>query len=202
MDRLIIEHGGRVANTAGDRVLAEFPSAVDAVQCAAQVQGALGSFNQRGPEDYRLAFRIGVHVGNVMVRGSDIFGDGVNIAARLEGVAERGGVCISEAVYRYVRKAVPFTFNDLGPQKVKNIEEQVRAYALNAASPASPATEHPKSLLVPDKPSIAVLPFTNISGAPEQEFFADGITEDIITGLSRLRWLTVIARNSTFTYKG
>ncbi len=202
MDRLIAEHGGRIANTAGDSVLAEFASAVDAVQCAAQVQDALASVNKDKLEEERLQFRIGVHVGDVMVHGSDLLGDGVNIAARLESLAAPGGICISEAAYGYVRKALPLDFTDLGPQQVKNIEEPVRAYRLTATSPPPAGVEHTKPLLLPDKPSIAVLPFTNMSGDPEQEFFADGTTEDIITGLSRLKWLFVIARNSTFTYKG
>ncbi|MET0527872.1 MAG: adenylate/guanylate cyclase domain-containing protein [Microvirga sp.] len=202
MDRQIAEHGGRIANTAGDSVLAEFPSAVDAVQCAVAVQEALGQTNQDRPEEERIQFRIGIHVGDVMVRGSDLFGDGVNIAARLESLADPGGVCLSEATYGYVRKALPLAFADLGPQKVKNIEEPIRAYALKATRPISAGTDSTKPLSLPDKPSIAVLPFTNMSVDPEQEFFADGITEDIITGLSRLKWLFVIARNSTFTYKG
>ncbi len=202
MDQLIAEHGGRIANTAGDSVLAEFPSAVDAVQCAMEVQKALGHLNEGAAPEKALRFRIGIHVGGVMVRGGDLLGDGVNIAARLEGIADPGSVCISEEAYGYVRKVLPYAFADLGPQQVKNIEESVRAYTLKATSSASAGTERVKSLPLPDKPSIAVLPFTNMSGDPEQEFFADGMAEDIITGLSRLKWLFVIARNSTFTYKG
>jgi adenylate cyclase len=202
MDRLIADHGGRIANTAGDSVLAEFPSAVDAVQCAVTVQEAITQATQDTPEGSRLQFRIGVHVGDVMVRGGDLLGDGVNIAARLEGLADPGGVCISEATYSYVRKTLPLAFTDLGLQTVKNIEEPVRAYAMKAISPAAHGMAETKPLPVPDRPSIAALPFTNMSPDPEQEFFADGMTEDIITGLSRLRWLFVIARNSTFTYKG
>jgi adenylate cyclase len=202
MDRLISEHGGKIANTAGDSVLAEFPSAVDAVQCAVAVQEAFAATSQNMPEECRLHFRIGVHVGDVMIRGGDLLGDGVNIAARLESLADPGGICLSEAAYGYVRKALPLAFADLGPQKVKNIEEPIRAYALRATHPILTGTESTKPLPLPDKPSIAVLPFTNMSVDPEQEFFADGITEDIITGLSRLKWLFVIARNSTFTYKG
>ena len=153
------------------------------------------------PEERRLQFRIGVHVGDVMVQGGDLLGDGVNIAARLEGIADPGGICISEAAYGYVRKALPLDFTDLGPQTVKNIEEPIRAYALKATSPAATGMAETKPLPLPDKPSIAVLPFTNMSRDPEQEYFADGMTEDIITGLSHLKWLFVIARNSTFTYK-
>jgi adenylate cyclase len=201
MDRLIAEHGGRIANTAGDSVLAEFPSAVDAVQCAVQVQDALASTDQEKPEEERLQFRIGVHVGDVMVRGGDLLGDGVNIAARLQSLADPGGVCLSEIAYEYVRKAMPLGFTDLGPQKVKNIEEPIRAYALKAASFVPAETGQARPLLLPDKPSIAVLPFTNMSGDPQQEYFADGMTEEIVTGLARLKWLFVIARNSTFAYK-
>lgn len=202
MDRLITKHGGRIANTAGDSVLAEFPSAIDAVQCAIRVQEELASLDQDSPEERRLQFRIGVHVGDVIVHGGDLLGDGVNIAARLQSLAEPGGVCLSEAAYGYVRKALPLTCTDLGPRSVKNIKEPIRAFALKATQSISVRTEGTKPLPWPDKPSIAVLPFTNMSGDPDQEFFADGMTEDIITGLSRLKWLFVIARNSTFTYKG
>ena len=157
------------------------------------------------PEERRVRFRIGVHVGDVMVRDGDLLGDGVNIAARLESLADPGGVCLSEVAYGYVRRAVPLAFTDLGPQKVKNIEEPVRAYAVcNLIS--APMNETPTAdadlLRIPDKPFIAVLPFTNLSGDPEQEYFADGITEDLIAALSRCRWLFVIARNSVFTLKG
>ncbi|WP_371826888.1 adenylate/guanylate cyclase domain-containing protein [Microvirga sp. VF16] len=202
MDRLIVEHGGRIANTAGDSVLVEFPSAVEAVQCAVDIQHALAAANQDTSGERRLQFRIGVHVGDVMVRGSDLLGDGVNIAARLESLADPGGICLSEAAYGYVRKVIPLAFTDLGPQKIKNIGEPVRAYALKATSTAQSRTETVKSPPLPDKPSIAVLPFTNMSGDPEQDYFADGIVEEIIAALSRFRSLFVIARNSTFTYKG
>jgi adenylate cyclase len=202
MDRLIAEHGGRIANTAGDSVVAEFPSAVDAVQCAVAVQNSLAVTNQDAPEERRLQFRIGVHVGDVMVQGGDLLGDGVNIAARLQSMAEPGAICISEAVYGYVRKAVPLAVTDLGPQRVRNIEEPIRVYSLKAILPAPVGTERPQSLPLPDKPSIAVLPFTNMSDDPKQDYFADGIVEEIIAALSRFRSLFVIARNSTFTYKG
>jgi adenylate cyclase len=201
MDRLIAEHSGRIANTAGDSVLVEFPSAVDAVQCAASVQEALTQAIRDVPEEYRLRFRIGVHVGDVIVQGNDLLGDGVNIAARLEGLAVPGGICISEATYGYVRKALPLAFTDLGLQTVKNIEEPIRAYAVKAPSPAPTRTDQAKPLPLPDKPSIAVLPFMNMDGDPE-DHFADGIVEEIIAALSRFRSLFVIARNSTFTYKG
>jgi adenylate cyclase len=205
MDRLIAEHGGRIANTAGDSVLAEFPSAVDAVQCAIAVQGALAPANLDVSDERRVRFRIGVHVGDVIVRGGDLLGDGVNIAARLESLAEPGGICISEAAYGYVRKAVPIVFTDAGLQKVKNIGEPLRAFRAvltNPVLPKSAVTSHFEAASPHDRPSIAVLPFTNMNGDPEQDHFAEGITEDIITELSRISAFLVISRNSTFTYKG
>lgn len=198
MDQLIVEHGGRIANTAGDSVLAEFPSIVEAVECAVEVQEHLGTV----PGGQKLQFRIGVHVGDVIVRGGDLLGDGVNVTARLQSLADPGGVCISEAAYHYVRKALPITFTDLGPQHVKNIEEPVRAYMMKTTSFAPASAGQSKPLPLPEKPSIAVLPFANLSGDPEQEYFADGLVEDIITGLSRVKAFFVIARNSSFTYKG
>ena len=203
MDGLIRQHGGEYANTTGDSVLAEFPSAVDAVECAVAVQEKLAEVSAVHAEDQRLLFRIGIHVGDVVVREGDLLGDGVNVAARLEGLAEPGGIAISGAAHGYVRKALPLAYTDLGEQHVKNIDEPVRAYAVGAgvAVPASTAGAM-KPLPLPDKPSIAVLPFTNMSGDPEQEYFADGITEDLLTALSRIRWLFVIARNSTFVSKG
>jgi adenylate cyclase len=207
LDRIIGEHRGRIANTAGDSVLAEFGSAVEAVQCAMEAQTALADANTGVPPEKRVNFRIGVHIGDVMVRAGDLFGDGVNIAARLQTLAKPGGVCISGATYDQVRKVLPMTFVDLGAQEVKNIQEPIRAYQVGAQSEtreAAPArvaeTESPPPL--PDKPSIAVLPFENMSGDPEQEYFADGMVEEIITALSRFNWLFVIARNSSFTYKG
>ena len=205
MDDLIVEHGGRIVNTAGDSVLAEFPSAVDAVQCAVEAQERLAEANESQPTDRRLEFRIGVHAGDVMVRGGDLFGHGVNIAARLQALAQPGGVCISGAVHEHVRKVLPLGFSDLGPQVVKKSDEPIRAYLLAGKAPqAHPGHESggPRPLPLPDKPSIAVLPFTNLSGDPEQEYFADGLVEDIITALSRVRSFFVIARNSSFTYKG
>jgi adenylate cyclase len=206
MDRLIAEHGGRIANTAGDSVLAEFPSAVDAVQCAVGVQAALAQANQGIPDNRRVQFRIGVHVGDVMIRGGDLLGDSVNVAARLESLAEPGSVYISAATHTYVRRAPSISFDDLGPQEVKNIDEpvyvyRVRASALPSLDPAQGMSKA-RPLPIPDKPSIAVLPFTNMGGDPEQDYFADGIVEEIIAALSRFRSLFVIAHNSTFTYKG
>jgi adenylate cyclase len=205
MDHLIGEHGGRIANTAGDSVLAEFPSAVHAVQCAVAVQEALAQTDHDTPVERRLKFRIGVHVGDVMIQGDDLLGDGVNIAARLQALAEPGGVFISDTTHTYVRRSLTSIFDDLGPQKVKNMDEPIRAFRLHSPPSVSGPAQHiepAKSLPLPDKPSIAVLPFTNMSGDPEQDYFADGIVEEIIAALSRFRSLFVIARNSTFTYKG
>ena len=206
LDRIIGEHRGRIANTAGDSVLAEFGSVVDAVQCAVTAQAALTEANKGIPPDKQINFRIGVHIGDVMVCAGDLFGDGVNIAARLQTLAKPGTVCISGATYDQVRKVLSMTFVDLGVQQVKNIQEPIRAYQVGPpneareAVPARVADEGPPPL--PDKPSIAVLPFQNMSGDPEQEYFADGMVEEIITALSRFKWLFVIARNSSFTYKG
>jgi TolB-like protein/class 3 adenylate cyclase/Tfp pilus assembly protein PilF len=204
LDGLISAHRGRIANTAGDSVLAEFGSAVDAVQCAVEAQSGLAEANASLSPDRQINFRIGVHVGDVMVKGGDLFGDGVNIAARLQTIASAGGTCISGTAHDQVRKILPFAFTDLGAQQVKNIEEPVRAFAVSAkgASPIFASSNASVPLTLPDKPSIAVLPFQNMSGDPEQEYFADGIVEDIITALSRFRSLFVIARNSSFSYKG
>ena len=204
LDRLIEVHRGRIANTAGDSVLAEFGSAVDAVRCAVESQAALAETNAGASPDRHINFRIGIHVGDVMVKGGDLFGDGVNIGARLQTIALAGGICISGAAHDHVRKVLPFTFNDLGAQQVKNIEEPIRAFAVTARGAAAVAGALNASvpLSLPDKPSIAVLPFQNMSGDPEQEYFADGMVEDIITALSRVKWFFVIARNSSFTYKG
>jgi len=201
LDRIIREHRGRIANTAGDSVLAEFGSAVEAVQCAVEAQTALAEANASLAPDRRISFRIGIHIGDVMIRAGDLFGDGVNIAARLQTLANPGAVCISGATYDQVRKVLPVTFVDLGVQQVKNIQEPVRAYQMSAPSETLEAvrarvveTERPPTL--PDKPSIAVLPFQNMSGDPEQEYFADGMVEEITTALSHFKWLFVIARNS------
>jgi adenylate cyclase len=204
LDGLIASHRGRIANTAGDSVLAEFASAVDAVQCAVEAQAAWAEANGRVPPDRRVKFRIGVHVGDVMVRAGDLFGDGVNIAARLQSSAAADGICISSAAHEQVRKILPLTFVDLGMQYLKNIEP-IRAFAVSVAAEPSQAArlaDAQTPLALPDKPSIAILPFTNLSSDPEQEYFADGMVEDIITALSRFKALFVIARNSSFTYKG
>jgi adenylate cyclase len=204
LDGLIASHRGRIANTAGDSVLAEFGSAVDAVQCAVEAQAALSEANADLSPDRHINFRIGVHVGDVMIKGGDLFGDGVNIAARLQTLASAGGVCLSGVAYDQVRKILPFAFTDLGAQQVKNIDEPVRAFSVVAELAAVVTASENASvpLTLPDKPSIAVLPFQNMSGDPEQEYFADGMVEEITTALSRFKWLFVIARNSSFTFKG
>jgi TolB-like protein/Flp pilus assembly protein TadD len=199
IDGLIASHRGRIFNTAGDSVVADFASAVDAVQCAVAVQAAIASENAGAAADESMQFRIGVHVGDVMVDGENLLGDGVNIAARLEGFAEPGAICVSAVVRDQVGNKLPFAFDDLGNQQVKNIAQAIRMYRVRAEVPTM---EPAPALPLPDKPSIAVLPFQNMSGDPEQEYFADGMVEEIITALSRIRWFFVIARNSTFTYKG
>jgi adenylate cyclase len=200
----IAEHRGRIVKNTGDGLLAEFPSVVDAVRCAAEVQRGMADREPEVPEERRIRFRIGVNLGDVIVEQHDIFGDGVNVAARLEALAEPGGICVSRMVRDNVRDKLFYTFEDLGEQQVKNIARPVRVYRVrDRAAPIekpSPASSQP--LPLPDKPSIAVLPFTNMSSDPEQEFFSDGIAEDIITALSRYPSLFVIARNSCFTYKG
>src|SRR5258706_12027358 len=203
LDGLIATHGGRIANTAGDSVLAEFGSAVDAVRCAMEAQDALAEANSNLPETRHINFRIGVHVGDVMVRAGDLFGDGVNIAARLQTLARAGGLCVSGVTYDQVRKILPLSFTDLGAQTVKNIEEPIRAYEVRAQGEAASSglkdassLGDGKPLTLPAKPSIAVMPFENMSGDADQEYFADGMVEEIITALSRFKWLFVIARNS------
>jgi TolB-like protein len=198
IDELIASHRGRIFNTAGDSVIADFASAVDAVQCAVAVQAAIATENAGRSADARMEFRIGVHVGDVIVDGANLLGDGVNIAARIEAVADPGAICVSAAVRDQVGNKLPVAFDDLGDQQVKNIAQAIRVYHVLAEPRPLPAT----TLALPDKPSIAVLAFANLSGDPDQEYFADGMVEDIITGLSRIKWLFVIARNSTFVYKG
>jgi adenylate cyclase len=195
-------HHGRVVDTAGDSVLAVFDSVVEAVDCAAEVQHALGDHNAELPEERRMHFRIGVNLGDVIARADGtIYGDGVNIAARLESLAEPGGITVSGSVYDSVAGKLDLSFESLGEQTVKNIARPVRAYRVGggAAVDTVPVSEHPA---LPNRPSIAVLPFANMSGDPDQEYFADGIAEDLITALSGLHGLFVTARNSTFTYKG
>jgi TolB-like protein/class 3 adenylate cyclase len=200
----IAEHRGRVVKNTGDGFLAEFASVVDAVRCAVEMQRGMAERNAGAPAESRIEFRVGVNLGDVIAEADDIFGDGVNVAARLENLAEPGGLLISNTVHDHVRDRLPFAFEDLGEHQVKNIARPVHVYRvwegdapIEGASPVPP-----QALPLPNKPSIAVLPFANMSGDPEQEYFADGMVEEIITALSRIRWLFVIARNSTFTYKG
>src|SRR5208337_1331820 len=212
IDPTIAVHNGRVVKRTGDGAIVEFRSVVDAVRCAIEVQNAMIERNAGVPDDRRIDFRIGIHLGDVVEESDgDLMGDGVNIAARLEGVARPGAICLSEDAYRQVRARLNLAVSDLGPTQLKNIAEPIRAYALEVGAPAEarpatpvgPAAEKaPEPLALPEKPSIAVLPFQNMSGDPEQEYFVDGMVEDIITGLSRIKWLFVIARNSSFVYKG
>jgi TolB-like protein/class 3 adenylate cyclase/Tfp pilus assembly protein PilF len=203
VDPIIAVHRGRIVKTTGDGMLVEFASAVDAVRCAIEVQHDMAGQGADGRPHTRIELRIGIHVGDIIFDDNDIFGDGVNIAARLEGIAEPGGVCISDDTYRQIRDRVDAVFDDKGETALKNIARPVRVFALaGAQQPEIKVSEPAPPLALPDKPSIAVLPFQNMSGDPEQEYFADGMVDDIITGLSRIRWLFVIARNSSSTYKG
>ncbi len=213
IDPTISVHKGRVVKRTGDGVLVEFRSVVDAVRCAIEVQNAMVERNAGVPEDRRIEFRIGVHLGDVVEEtDGDLMGDGVNIAARLEGVAQPGAICLSEDAYRQVKARLDLAVSDLGQTELKNIAEPVHVYSLQVGRPAHAkpaASVEPKPerkaevrLALPDKPSIAVMPFQNMSGDAEQDYFVDGMVEDIVTGLSRIKWLFVIARNSSFTYKG
>jgi adenylate cyclase len=213
IDPTIAVHHGRVVKRTGDGALVEFRSVVDAVRCAIEVQNGMVERNAGLPSDRRIEFRIGIHLGDVVEeKDGDLMGDGVNIAARLEGIAKPGAICLSQDAYRQVKARLNLAVSDLGAIQLKNIIEPIEVYSLEVgvAAEAKPATrsepaasEKPSvTLTLPDKPSIAVLPFQNMSGDPEQEYFTDGIVEEIITALSRMRWLFVIARNSSFTYKG
>jgi TolB-like protein len=194
LDPKIAEHKGRLVKTTGDGLLAEFGSVVDALRCAVEVQREMTGRNPGVPTDNRIEFRIGINVGDIVVEDGDIFGDGVNVAARLEALAEPGGICVSARVQEDAAGKLDLAFEDMGEQQLKNIARPVRAYRVIGPAGSAPT--------LPDKPSIAVLPFANMSGDPEQEYFVDGMVEEIITALSQIRWLFVIARNSTFTYKG
>jgi TolB-like protein len=215
LDPRIAEHRGRIVKSTGDGLLVEFASVVDAVRCAVAVQQAMPERNTGVAAENRIELRIGINLGDVIVEGDDLYGDGV--AARVEALADAGGVFVSNTVHDHVRDRLPFAFEDLGEQQVKNIARPVRVYRVRPEGPlpnlppragegsvrsARVGAAEPSVLPLPDKPSIAVLPFANMSGDPEQEYFADGMVEEIITALSRIRWLFVIARNSTFTYKG
>jgi adenylate cyclase len=208
VDPTVAVHHGRIVKRTGDGSLIEFRSVVDAVRCAIEVQSGMVERNAGVSPEKRIEFRVGIHLGDVVEEADgDLMGDGVNIASRLEGVAEPNGICVSRAAYEQVRDKLPHKFFDLGEKQLKNIARPVHAYRVtmdrNPTNSEGVAPENPPSRLsLPDKPSIAILPFQNISGDPEQEYFADGIVEDIIPALSRTKSLFVIARNSSFTYKG
>lgn len=202
IDPRIARNGGRIVKLMGDGILIEFASAVDAVHAAVDVQQAMAGRNRDLPEDRRIAFRVGINLGDVVIDGDDIHGDGVNMAARLEALSEPGGICISANVHDQVRDRTGFTFEDLGERRVKEHDGPIRSWRWVAEGKGAIPVSEPDQLLLPDKPSIAVLAFDNMSGDPEQEFFADGIAEDIITALSRIKAFFVTARNSSFTYKG
>ena len=205
VDPKITEHRGRIVKTTGDGMLVEFVSVVDAVRCAVDIQRGMGERNASVPADKRIEFRIGINVGDIIIDGDDIFGDGVNVAARLEALADPGGIMVSSVVHDQVRDKLSFGFEDMGEQIVKNIARPIGVHRVSLAESAPPATLKATVAAEPstaNRPSIAVLPFANMSDDPGQEYFADGISEDIITGLSKLRWFFVIARNSSFIYKG
>src|SRR5580692_3728363 len=202
-DPKIKEHRGRIVNTTGDGLLSEFASVVDAVRCAVEVQREMATRNAGVPAERRIDFRIGVNLGDIIIDENDIFGDGVNIAARLEALAEPGGICVSRVVRDQVRDKLDYAFEDMGEQQVKNISRPVRVYRVRDAVAVKSATAQPQPALpLPEKPSIAVLAFQNMSGDPEQEYFADGMVEEITAALCRVRDFFVIARNSAFSYKG
>src|SRR5688572_4701014 len=198
IDPKITEHRGRIVRITGDGLLAEFASVIGAVRCAVEVQRAMCERNTDVSQEKRIEFRMGINVGDIIIDGTDMWGDGVNVAARLEALAEAGGICISGRVQEDVHGKLDITFEDTGEQQLKNIARPVRVYRVRLEG----AAKTRPSLPLPHKPSIAVLPFNNMSGDPEQEYFADGMVEDVITALSRIRWLFVIARNSSFVYKG
>ena len=215
----IAEHRGRIVKTTGDGVLIEFPSVVDAVRCAVEIQRGMAERAAAAPADRRIDLRMGINIGDIIIDDGDIYGDGVNVAARLEAVAEPGSICVSRVVRDQVRDKLDVAFEDLGDHSVKNIARPVRVFRVVMAGAAAALVLTPEVQTTPgatprvrttaadvpalsDRPSIAVLPFQNMSGDPEQEYFVDGIVEDIITSLSRIKWLFVVARNSTFVYKG
>ncbi len=206
IDPKIAEHHGRIVKLMGDGILVEFPSVVEATQCAVEIQRMMARRDAEVPEDRRIEFRIGINLGDVIVDDDDIFGDGVNVAARLECLADPGGICISRATRDQVRDKLDIVLDDMGEIEVKNIARPVRVFRVlvesQKSSGGASAASTGSALALPDKPSIAVLPFNNMSGDPDQEYFSDGVTEDIITELSRFRSLSVVARNSSFHYKG
>ena len=198
IDPKIAEHRGRIVKTTGDGALVEFASAVDAVRCAVEIQCAMSERSAAIPEDRRIDFRIGINVGDIIIDEGDVYGDGVNIAARLEGIADRGGICISDDTFRQVRDKIDVGFDDAGERQLKNIERPVRVYRVQLGKTVQRVERAPAST---KRPSIAVLPFKNMSGDPEQEYFADGMVDEIITGLSRIKWLSVVSRNSSYLFK-
>jgi len=198
----ITQHQGRIVKLTGDGMLVEFPSVVNAVACAAEVQRGMRDRNARVPQNRRIEFRIGVNLGDVIIEGEDIFGDGVNVAARLEEIAPVGGIAVSQSVRDHVGKRLHLIFEDMGERRLKNIERPIRVYSVSLDALPTEQTSGAASAHLQEKPSIAVLPFINMSGDPEQEYFSDGITEDIITDLSKVSGLFVVARNTAFTYKG
>jgi adenylate cyclase len=200
VDPKISEYGGRIVKTTGDGLLVEFASVVDAMRCAIEVQKGMAERNALVPENKRLEFRIGIHQGDIISDAGDTFGDAVNVAARLEALSIPGGICVSSRAQEDALGKLDVTFEDMGDQHLKNISKAVRAYRIELAGVSAQFARQP--LALPDKPSIAVLPFANMSGDPEQEYFADGVSEDIITAISKLHWFFVIARNSSFVYKG
>jgi len=208
VDPGIATHRGRIVKTTGDGMLVEFASAVDAARCAVEIQREMAQQNTGVPPELRIEFRIGIHVGDIIIDDNDIFGDGVNIAARLEGIAEPGGVCISDDAHRQIRGKIDIAFDDIGEQALKNITEPMRAWHMRLAGGAAPAIPSNSSaikvqdLALPDKPSIVVLPFDNMSAEAGQDYLADGIVEAITAALSCIRSFFVIARGSAFTYKG
>jgi TolB-like protein len=202
IDPKIAEHQGRIVKTTGDGLLIEFPSVVEAVQCAVEVQRAMEDRNADEPAAHRIEFRVGINLGDIIIDGDDIYGDGVNVAARLEGLADANGVCVSRVVHDQVRDRLDLAFEDLGERQLKNIARPVHVFRIAASAIGLRTQSATPALALPDKPSIAILPFTNMSGDPEQDYFADGMVDDIITALSHFKALFVIARNSSFTYKG
>ena len=201
-DPKVTNHRGRVVKNTGDGALVEFASVVDAIRCADEIQHSVAEQNADVPQNKRIEFRIGIHVGDIIIDENDIYGDGVNIAVRLEGIAEPGGICISDDAHRQVRGKVQSPLEDMGPQTLKNIAEPMRVWRIRSVMSIHPPNGHSEPLALPDKPSIAVLPFQNMSGDPEQDYFADGMVDEITSALSRFKSLFVIARNSSFIYKG
>src|SRR6516164_636387 len=202
IDPKIVEHHGRVVKTTGDGLLVEFASVVDGLRCATEWQHEMADRNAGLPHTSRIEFRMGINVGDIVVEDGDIFGDGVNVAARLEGLSDPGGICVSARVQEDVAGKLDLTFEDLGEQSLKNIVRPVRVYRVRNLASKSPSAPVSSALPLPDKPSLAVLPFQNLTGDAEQEYFVDGMVEEITTAIARLPWLFVIARNSAFIYKG